>query len=110
MCALQEDYLVDHSIIHYLLNPDGDFVTFYGKSYTPDGLAINMLEHAANWQKDHPDYMAGLASRVPITGGKEQLQKIAGAKPVAGAGKQQPQSVMGGGKIETDVVSVRKVA
>lgn len=27
----EDDYLVDHSIITYLVNPDGKFVTFYGK-------------------------------------------------------------------------------
>jgi protein SCO1/2 len=26
-----KDYLVDHSIIHYLIDPDGEFVTFYGE-------------------------------------------------------------------------------
>lgn len=27
-----KDYLVDHSIIHYLIDPEGEFVTFYGGS------------------------------------------------------------------------------
>lgn len=26
-----KDYLVDHSIIHYLIDPEGEFVTFYGE-------------------------------------------------------------------------------
>lgn len=28
------DYLVDHSIIMYLIDPAGEFVTFYGKNFT----------------------------------------------------------------------------
>ncbi|CAL8462931.1 g2465 [Coccomyxa elongata] len=36
------DYLVDHSIIMYLLNPDGQFMSFYGKNYTATELAENI--------------------------------------------------------------------
>lgn len=34
-----KDYLVDHSIIMYLLDPQGRFVAFYGKNNTLDELA-----------------------------------------------------------------------
>jgi protein SCO1/2 len=34
-----KDYLVDHSIIMYLLDPKGQFVSFYGKNYTAEELA-----------------------------------------------------------------------
>jgi protein SCO1/2 len=34
-----QDYLVDHSIIMYLLDPAGQFVAFYGKNYTAEELA-----------------------------------------------------------------------
>lgn len=34
-----KDYLVDHSIIMYLLDPKGQFVSFYGKYYTAEELA-----------------------------------------------------------------------
>jgi len=51
-----DDYLVDHSIIHYLINPDGDFVTFFNKNQTAEQIANSLLENAAAWQKDHPQY------------------------------------------------------
>ena len=44
-----EDYLIDHSIIMYLLNPDGEFVTFYGKNYTAEGLAESVKGHVKAW-------------------------------------------------------------
>ncbi|KAK9868812.1 hypothetical protein WJX84_004143 [Apatococcus fuscideae] len=37
-----EDYLIDHSIIMYLLNPKGEFVTFYGKNYTAEQLQASL--------------------------------------------------------------------
>ena len=39
-----KDYLVDHSIITYLLDPKGDFVAFYGKNYTAEELARNVAK------------------------------------------------------------------
>ncbi len=39
-----DDYLVDHSIIMYLVDKRGDFVTFYGKNYTAEEMANAILE------------------------------------------------------------------
>jgi len=41
----KKDYLVDHSIITYLINPDGDFVTFYGKNTTEEEVTTSILAH-----------------------------------------------------------------
>jgi len=48
-----EDYLVDHSIIMYLVDPEGCFVTFYGKNFTPEQLSESVADHIRKWQEQH---------------------------------------------------------
>ncbi|EFJ45772.1 hypothetical protein VOLCADRAFT_93834 [Volvox carteri f. nagariensis] len=67
------DYLVDHSIIHYLIDPEGEFVTFFGKNSDAQQISKQVIQHLANWQKEHPGYHRGkvLAATTPATeGGK----------------------------------------
>jgi len=60
------DYLVDHSIIHYLINPAGEFVTFYSKSFTEEQLADSISEHVVEWKKQHPEeYHKGRTLSLP---------------------------------------------
>lgn len=40
-----KDYLVDHSIIMYLIDKNGDFVAFYGKNFEAKQMASSILEH-----------------------------------------------------------------
>ena len=37
----------------YLINPEGEFVTFYGKNFTAEQLAASIAEHIGSWQKQH---------------------------------------------------------
>ena len=39
-----DDYLVDHSIIMYLVDKQGEFVTFYGKNYEAQEMAEAIIE------------------------------------------------------------------
>uniref|UniRef100_A0A1D1ZNL1 Thioredoxin domain-containing protein n=1 Tax=Auxenochlorella protothecoides TaxID=3075 RepID=A0A1D1ZNL1_AUXPR len=41
----EKDYLVDHSIITYLLNPQGEFVTFFGKNMMAAEVAESLEKH-----------------------------------------------------------------
>jgi protein SCO1 len=50
-----DDYLVDHSIIMYLIDPAGDFVTFYGKNFTAEQLASSIWEKVVAWNASHPE-------------------------------------------------------
>jgi protein SCO1/2 len=47
----EEDYLVDHSIIHYLMGPDNEFVDFYGKNYTAEEMAGKIVNQLKNHEK-----------------------------------------------------------
>ena len=39
----EDDYLIDHSIIHYLIGPDGEFLDFFGKSMTVDEIVSRIV-------------------------------------------------------------------
>jgi len=51
-----DDYLVDHSIFFYLMNPAGEFVDAYGKSQTADTIRLKVAEAITRWQSsNHSD-------------------------------------------------------
>lgn len=45
------DYLVDHSIVMYLMDPNMDFVKFYGKNYDVDSLADGIVKEIKQYKK-----------------------------------------------------------
>jgi protein SCO1/2 len=45
------DYLVDHSIITYLMDPDMNFVKFFGKNYDADSLADGVIKEIKSTSK-----------------------------------------------------------
>ncbi|EFY87316.1 protein sco1 [Metarhizium acridum CQMa 102] len=46
-----QDYLVDHSIYFYLMDPEGDFVEALGRQHSPDQGAQLILDHMKDWRK-----------------------------------------------------------
>jgi protein SCO1/2 len=46
-----QDYLVDHSIYFYLMDPDGDFVEAIGKQHSPEQAAAIIKAHMGDWKK-----------------------------------------------------------
>ena len=45
-----QDYLVDHSIYFYLMDPDGDFVEALGRQHSPQEGAKIILDHMKDWR------------------------------------------------------------
>lgn len=44
-----QDYLVDHSIYFYLMDPEGDFVEALGRQHSPDEAAGLILKHLKDY-------------------------------------------------------------
>ncbi|TVY14676.1 Mitochondrial protein SCO1 [Lachnellula arida] len=45
-----EDYLVDHSIYFYLMDPEGDFVEAIGRQHSPEQAAKIIGGHVGDWR------------------------------------------------------------
>jgi protein SCO1/2 len=45
-----QDYLVDHSIYFYLMDPEGDFVEAIGRQHSPETAARIILDHVGDWK------------------------------------------------------------
>ncbi|KAI4165288.1 MAG: hypothetical protein LQ342_001156 [Letrouitia transgressa] len=45
------DYLVDHSIYFFLMDPEGDFIEAIGRQHTPDAAAELISGHMSDWKK-----------------------------------------------------------
>ena len=48
----EEDYLVDHSIYFYVMDPEGDFVECIGRQDTPESAAGIVMQHIKDWKKE----------------------------------------------------------
>ena len=45
------DYIVDHTIIMYLINPEGNFVDYYGRSRTASEISAAIQLHMAKFKQ-----------------------------------------------------------
>ncbi|WVQ73699.1 hypothetical protein IAR50_003279 [Cryptococcus sp. DSM 104548] len=55
-----DDYLVDHSIFFYLMDPLGQFVDAFGKATTADQVAAKVLDSMKKWEAAGGNAAAGV--------------------------------------------------
>jgi len=79
-----DDYLVDHSIITYLVDPKGEFVTFYSKAFDARQLAESIAGHVMAWAGEDEAYLSRLACKLPPAA-KEEEEEEGGAASEAKA-------------------------
>ncbi|KZT13188.1 SCO1 protein [Laetiporus sulphureus 93-53] len=48
----EEDYLVDHSIFFYFMDPDGRFVDAFGKTNTVEDVVERVKKEVGQWEKE----------------------------------------------------------
>lgn len=58
------DYLVDHSIIMYMIDPNGDFLTFFGRNNTAEDIADVIRKNIRAWRMANPNWRPGERGRV----------------------------------------------
>jgi len=51
-----DDYLVDHSIYFYLMDPEGQFAGAFGKATTAADVKKQYDEALQEWTREHPDW------------------------------------------------------
>lgn len=52
--ASDSDYLVDHTIFYYLMDPEGKYVTHFGREHHPEDVAQSIVELVEQYNKARP--------------------------------------------------------
>ncbi|WBW72528.1 mitochondrial copper chaperone for cytochrome c oxidase Sco1 [Schizosaccharomyces osmophilus] len=50
---VKDDYLVDHSVFFYLMDPNGQFVEVFGRNSTAEDMARAIGSYALSWKKEN---------------------------------------------------------
>ena len=48
-----DDYLVDHSIFFYFMDPNGQFVDAFGKASSVEDVVARVEKEVARWEKEY---------------------------------------------------------
>lgn len=92
-----KDYLVDHSIFFYLMDPEGKFVDAFGKSSTAEEVHAKTDDYVRRWKAAHLDLHEADAKERVATDGRAKTQEDSLYAPPS-AMPSRPPTVVGAGE------------
>ena len=69
-----DDYIVDHTIILYVLDPEGEFVDYYGQTKLAPMVANSIMMHMGKWKAEEQAKKQGILGK--LTGGSGAVSKL----------------------------------
>lgn len=62
---------MDHTIIMYLVNPDGEFIDYFGQNKTADEIVEHILLHMFKFKQEKGSLLSNTLEKINTLSGKK---------------------------------------
>lgn len=68
---MYSSFQVDHTIIMYLVNPEGEFVDYFGQNKTADEIVEHILLHMFKFKQEKGSLLSSTLEKINSLSGKK---------------------------------------